>query len=372
MKLDNAHILIAAQYSAPFEGNFIAQLKKLKDKLSSEFHAEIAFAFPKAMEQQPWADKFIKENIVFLTGNGSTLITEKEAKKIVADFNPTLIHTHFEGYDTCFHRLSKKCRIVWHMRDTLSFHANYLKALYQVYRFFMHYGIPFLGLGESFYKPCVIGVCSHEPKFIRKYRFGIKTTENIIPNGINLSRIDRNRRQSHDTFTFLAFAGRNVQKRVDLLLLAADRLIKKGCKIRVVIVDGHTPSVSDTIFETKPDWLIEIKPREDINSIFALADCFVSTSVHETFSNAIAEAAAFGLPVIQSDIESTMWNAGNPSAFLFKSKSVEDLARVMEELMKIPSSKLEEMTNISSDNIFQNYTLEAWSKKVIKFFCSIS
>lgn len=139
----------------------------------------------------------------------------------------------------------------------------------------------------------------------------------------------------------------------------------------MVIVDGHVPSVADTIYKTKPEYLTEIKPLEDINQVFALADCFVSTSVHETFSNAIAEAAAFGLPVIQSDIESTLWNADNPSTFLFRSEDVEDLEKAMLKLMKIPSFEIAKMTKITSKNIFEKYTLEAWTEKVIDFFCLI-
>lgn len=371
MNLDRARILIAAQYAAPYEGNFIASLKTLKRRLTSDHNAEVAFAFPRAMELQPWAHNFINENVVFLTGDESTLITRREAEKIINDFKPNLIHTHFEGYDTCFHRLSHKCRIVWHMRDTLTFQTNYVKALYQFYCYFKHYGLPFLRSGNRYHKPCIIGVCSHEPKFIRKYRLGIRTREDIIPNGINLSRIDCKLRKSHKEFIFLAFAGRNSQKRVDLLLLAADSLIKRNFKLRVVIVDGHVPSVADTIFRNKPEWLTEIKPLEDINQVFALADCFVSTSVHETFSNAIAEAAAFGLPVIQSDIESTLWNADNPSTFLFRSEDVEDLEKAMLKLMKIPSFEIAKMTKITSKNIFEKYTLEAWTEKVIDFFCLI-
>lgn len=227
MNLDRARILIAAQYAAPYEGNFIASLKTLKRRLTSEHNAEVAFAFPRAMELQPWAHNFINENVVFLTGDESTLITRREAEKIINEFKPNLIHTHFEGYDTCFHRISRECRIVWHMRDTLTFHTNYIKAIYQFYSYFKHYGIPFLKSGNSYYKPCIIGVCNHEPEFIRKYRLGIRTCESIIPNGINLSRIDCKLRNNHKEFTFLAFAGRNAQKRVDLLLLAADSLIKK-------------------------------------------------------------------------------------------------------------------------------------------------
>ncbi len=158
---------------------------------------------------------------------------------------------------------------------------------------------------------------------------------------------------------------------MDLLLLAADSLVKAGYKLRVVVVDGQSPTHAGNLFTESPEWLTEIKPQEDINAIYALADCFVSTSVHETFSYAIGEAAVFGLPVIQSDIDGTMWNASNPSAFLFKSENVEDLKRVMLNVMTTSSEQLSKQCAASAANIIKNYSLETWAEKVVSFFQSI-
>lgn len=373
MNLSNARVLIAAQYAAPYEGNFIPSLKALQHELMSKFNAQCAFVFPAPMRQQPWAEKFISENKVYLTGCADTPVSSVEADAVISEFKPDLIHTHFEGYDTALfnaaRKLTKPVRIVWHMHDALVYLSNPLKAAYQFFCYFRHYGIPFCH--KTGVKPCIIGVCNHEPDFVRKFRLGIKTNERVIPNGINIERIDPSRKQTHETFTFLAFAGRHMQKRVDILLLAADSLVKAGYKLKVVVVDGQTPTAAEKLFTEHPEWLTVIKPNEDINTIFALADCFVSTSVHETFSYAIAEAALFGLPVIQSDIDGTMWNASNPSAFLFKSECVEDLKRAMLNVMTTSSEKLSKKCAATTANIIKGYSLEAWSEKVVSFFESI-
>ncbi len=375
MNLRNARVLIAAQYAAPYEGNFVASLKALQYELISKFNALCAFVFPKSMCQQPWAERFISENKVYFTGSANSLISSTEADAIISEFKPDLIHTHFEGYDTALfdavRRLSQPVRIVWHMHNSLVYLSNPVKAAYQFFCFFRHYGIPFFTTEKNGVKPCVIGVCCQGPNFIRKFRLGIKTCECVIPNGINIQRINQKLKKAHETFTFLAFAGRHIQKRVDLLLLAADNLVKDGYKLKVVVVDGQSPTDADNLFARPPEWLTEIKPKEDINAIFALADCFVSTSVHETFSYAIGEVAVFGLPVIQSDIDGTMWNASNPSAFLFKSENVEDLKRVMLNVMTIPSELLSKQCAASAANIIKYYSLETWSEKVVSFFQSI-
>lgn len=150
MNLRNARVLIAAQYSAPYEGNFIASLKALQYELMSKFNAICAFVFPKSMCQQLWAEKFISENKVYLTGSDSYLISCAEADAVISQFRPDLIHTHFEGYDRAFfdaaRRLSLSAHIVWHMHDSLVYLSNPLKAAYQSFCFFRHYGRPFLRL----------------------------------------------------------------------------------------------------------------------------------------------------------------------------------------------------------------------------------
>lgn len=374
MNLSTSRILIAAHFSAPYGGNFIASLKALQSKLHTEYQAICAFVFPKSMKSQPWASQFIEDNTVYLTGDEKQLITDQEADNIIMEFKPDLIHTHFEGYDQPLTRAAYRSkifpRIVYHLHDPLLFHPNPLKALYQVYCFFNHYGSPYFTKSPK-HKPSLIGICEHELKFARRFRLGKQAHQVIIPNGLDISRINPSERQRHNNFTFLAFAGRNVQKRVDLLVEAASRLIHAGYKIKVVIVDGNIPSVADTLFEEKPEWLMVIPPSENINSIYALADCFVSTSVHETFSYSIAEAVIFGLPIIQSDIEGTLWNSKNPSTYMFKSLDIDDLVRAMKTVMEVPNEELREMCEVSAKNIIGEYSLASWTDKVINFFISL-
>lgn len=372
MNLNNARILIAAQYAAPYEGNFIASLENLQNRLKKEYNVVCAFVFPRKMAEQPWAKAFMERNEVSLTGTDKALISKIEAMEILQKFKPNLIYTHFEGYDKPFSiaagKVNKSIRQVWHMHDTLKFQRNVIKAVYQISCFFSHYGLPIIKNWNNSIKPCLISVCQHESTFVKLFRLGIPVTEITIPNGINMHRIARTNNERHDPFSFLAFVGRNVQKRADLLLLAADKLNKSGVKLNVILVDGQVDSIASQIFDNKPDWLTEVRPQENINEIFAMADCFVSTSVHETFSYAIAEASVYGLPVIQSDIEGTKWNKDNPSAFLFPSGNVEALADTMLKVMNVSADDMMKRCAETRIRNIHECSMDAWSGKIIEFF----
>ncbi len=239
MELDNRKILFAAQYSAPYPGNFIGSLSALEQTLSQRFGCKIAWTFPVEAEETDWFESFRKDRKVYLAKFDNTL--HRRCREIVGDFDPDIIHTHFEGFDVAMLRASKRAKTVWHMHDWLQFHPNPLKKAYQAYTFFRHYGRPAITVGSRL---SIIGVCHHEPAFVAPFRLGRKIVESYIPNGIETSRFAAvDRLETGRLFTFLTFGGRNVQKRIDLVLEAAEKLSKKYKFNLKVTLGSDTQSV---------------------------------------------------------------------------------------------------------------------------------
>jgi glycosyltransferase involved in cell wall biosynthesis len=326
---------------------------------------------------QSWASDFESKHKVYYTGDDEKLITTDEAEQIVADFRPTIVHTHFEGYDipmyNAIQKIDKQIREVWHMHDRLSLHPHPLKAIIVAMSHFKHYGKPVIHsalMGGG--KPSVIAVDSREKLFAKWFRLGLAANEVVIPNGIDVTRIGKSDFLQHEPFTFLAFSGRNKDKRVDLLLKAAEELVYEGNNLKILLTNGvDTKQVVSSLYETLPKWLNIVGQTDDINSLFSKADCFVSTSVFETFSFAIAEASIYGLPIIQSDIPGTMWNADNPSTFLFRSLSVTSLKQAMLDVMNIDKIQMKQRCEKTCQTNIINYSLDSWSDKVIHFFESM-
>ena len=140
MNIRNGRLLCIAQYAAPYEGNFIASLEALEAILCKEYKCEVAYVFPRLASSQAWIHKFMLEHRTFFTCN-DVCHSYTELEKIREEYMPTLVHTHFDGYDLAVNKVFfNGVKIVWHMHNHLS-HVNHpLKAIYQMWCFLQHYG----------------------------------------------------------------------------------------------------------------------------------------------------------------------------------------------------------------------------------------
>lgn len=371
MNIKNNRLLFVAQYAAPYEGNFIASLKALEVILYKEYGCEVAYVFPKLASSQAWMNEFrLKHRTFFI--HDDVRYTRTELEKIRDEYVPTLVHTHFDGYDMIVNKVFKQdVKLVWHMHNSLSYINHPLKALYQMRCFLQHYGF------QSKYVN-IISVSDEMKKFAEKWQKRALHKIGLIshiPNGIDLSRVMNRRksRVSSGKFCFLAFGGRNVAKRIDILLTAGEKLAKIRNDFQICITKGvDTEAVVNAVFRGGiPSWVILKEQTKDIASLFNSVDCFISSSEYETFSYAICEASVFGLPVIQSDIAGTMWNAENPSTFLFKVNDAVALCKQMDMLIDADKKELEKSVRITMENNKRHYSLEQWARNVISFYTQI-
>ena len=140
MNIRNGRLLCIAQYAAPYEGNFIASLEALEAILCKEYKCEVAYVFPRLASSQAWIHKFMLEHRTFFTCN-DVCHSYTELEKIREEYMPTLVHTHFDGYDLAVNKVFfNGVKIVWHMHNHLSYVNHPLKAIYQMWCFLQHYG----------------------------------------------------------------------------------------------------------------------------------------------------------------------------------------------------------------------------------------
>lgn len=358
------YIHFVSQYAAPYKGNFIPSLETLEQSL---YDYSVIYIFPRKAENQPWMTEFRQNHTVrFTDDNVSSFLTVQQLEGIFTEFPPTLIHTHFDGYDVSVVRAANlfSCNIVWHMHNWLSFMPNIIKRAYQYWCFFKHYG---LSGKKNVY---LISVCEEMRKFACKFGFSSKRTI-TVPNGIDISRFDlpAPRPQKHTPFIFLAFGGRNSQKRIDLICEAVKQLDAKKYPFEVRITKGI--DTEDVINKGKYNNIGTISLVEQSNNVaqyFSTSHCFISSSVHEGCSYANMEASLCGCAIIQSDIPGNDWNNKGAATWVFPSEDVQALADCMQKVMTEDEIKLNERCQAASDFILHNYSLHAWQNKILQFY----
>lgn len=163
MNIRNGRLLCIAQYAAPYEGNFIASLEALEAILCKEYKCEVAYVFPRLASSQAWIHKFMLEHRTFFACN-DVCHSYTELEKIREEYMPTLVHTHFDGYDLAVNKVFfNGVKIVWHMHNHLSYVNHPLKAIYQMWCFLQHYGWQSKNVN-------IISVSDEMKKFVEKWR----------------------------------------------------------------------------------------------------------------------------------------------------------------------------------------------------------
>ena len=93
--------------------------------------------------------------------------------------------------------------------------------------------------------------------------------------------------------------------------------------------------------------------------------------MHETFSNAILEASFYHVPVIQSDIPGTIWNADRPSTFLFESLNSKNLSEKMEQVLALKQEKLSELCLQTKEINSLQYNVDIHCVKIHDYYGKI-
>ncbi len=210
--------------------------------------------------------------------------------------------------------------------------------------------------------------------FVKPYRLGVNSCSSVLPNAIDISRLDLEKpRSNHKVFSFLTFGGRNVNKRIDLVIAAGQEIAKQRNDFRILITRGKDTEqiVSSYITGEYPSWLELIDQSDNVSEIYSSADCFISASDGETFSYAVAEATLMRLPVIQSDIDGTAWNRENPSTFIFPKGNIRLLTEQMLTVLNADKTELGIKCKQTFETNRDKLSLDTWCTKVIDVYHNV-
>lgn len=391
MDIKNRHIAFACCYEAPYGGNFISMLTALGIILQERYGCKVHFIFPQQTPKE-WLEKLQEKFCVGYTCKPYKK-SEKDIYQLLYKWRIDLIHTHFENYDKPVAKAIKKgnlpIKMIWHLHDYMSLDKTglslpHIRKILSNQKFWNHYG----RWGRNAY---YIGVSAEVTNFAthyRNHRFSYpKALSNkdlgrtcfpkakVVINGIDTSRLRGRETYQFPSYqtTFLSFGGEAVSKGISCILDAAYILEKRGLDFEIRITRGYTV---DNLFASRfsrglPSWLRIVEQTNNIATLFDECHCYISASLRETMSMAIAEASIYGLPVIQSDIPGTWWNSNNPSTFLFHVNDAEELAAQMENVINADKSDLWEKVQITSKNNQSLLSMQTWIDRIVNIYQTV-
>lgn len=389
-------VIFVVHYTSECGGNIISLLDKYAEYLIGEYDCNVYWIFPKHNPSQ-WLKDLQKKYIVAFTTDPFGIIPKEQTIKelccLFEEWQPDIVHSHFEQYDISVSKavkiLNNNIKVIYHIHDAMSFEVHGKKfPIIRYIRRRIWYMLRYYYWGKKAYFISVSPEMAFFTNYIRKHplsrptkfkadKFSALELNNVsvVINGIVENRLNKSivTKKKNSVFSFLSFGTTYKSKGIDTLLAASELLHKSDRKFQVIITKGNHLDyyLNQRYGNNYPQWLKVIPQTENVATLFESVDCYISASRAETMSMAIAEATFMDLPVIQSNIPGTDWNAKNPSTFLFNVENASELCEQMQRVMDIDEQELSALCKITEQNNREELSVDKWIARVSDIYIKV-
>lgn len=202
----------------------------------------------------------------------------------------------------------------------------------------------------------------------------------VLPNGFELDKFkfnieDRKKIRKDLKLTskdkVIITVGRwNIQKDYYTLLKALNELKKKNFKFKMIMVGNNLDYKNKELLSLINEYNLEnnvilLGIRSDIPALLSAADIYVSSSLGESFSNAIGEAMACELPCVVTDVGDSKQIVGDTGICVPPRDSVL-LAQALENYLN--AGNLRNFGKKARQKIMQNYNINEIVKEYEKIY----
>lgn len=193
---------------------------------------------------------------------------------------------------------------------------------------------------------CVVFQNVEDEKILRRERIVVSQNSlQVMGSGVNLEEHILIKYPDAEDVSFL-YIGRIMKtKGVELLIDAARRLKNEGNnKFTLTLIGYHEGDIKHTVELAEAEGIVlDAGFQEDIKPFIRKAHCVVLPSFREGMSNALLEAAAFGRPLIATDVSGCREIVDETNGFLCKAQDLDSLYQCMKLFLDLPDEKRSEM-----------------------------
>ena len=368
-------VLIAADYSSPYGGNFLGSLLDLGDAMRLRGD-ELVFLFPARQEgERFWVSHIrnlgYKVFLIDMARNDEAIL--QDISRIIIEQNIDIIHSHF-GMLHHFFLFEKKrlgnVKLLLHDHMGFSYEQS-LKTQMQKNR-----------LRSLLFLKNRIGVISVMKQKDASYALNVGRHW-YVPNGISfrrcisasMSRRDRRIEKgiSDQTKLVLVFGWNFEIKGIDIAVRGVQEARQTDSSIELaVVIQDEQPTAEQLVFLTSntgldpldTPWLHFWPGNEDVYSYHRAADLFLSSSRTEAFPYGVLEAISEKRTIVMSNIEGTRWANAYHCAEAYP---VADSSACAEAILR----GLAEKRTPNSNSIVEQYSIERWVHAVMHIYDSL-
>lgn len=369
------NIMIAADYTAPKSGNFIASIIALGRRLRNAGEY-VLFVFP---EEKKWIQWLIEEKFDVETLNrtnalvGGTVDNRFDIlKKIIKKYDIELIHSHFGlfHHELVFQR-DKLGDIKILIHDHMGFGLSPNMTIQ--YLELMAYSV--------LYRLKHINVIAVMEK--KKNAYVFLKNKWFVPNGLSLERYIEHPMTREECRNKLGLKGNEKcvfllgwdlkRKGLDIALKAVQKCREMDDTICFGIIGvGMDPSdevkafiIRETGMDPSESWIHFFDSYEDMFAVHRAVDVYLSASRKEAFSYGLLESISQNTPVVVSDIPGTKWAEIYDNSYFYPVEDVEACAKAIMAALNTGRK----VTN--SIDIVDKYGIERWCDRIIQIYRSL-
>jgi len=368
-------VLHLTDYGAPYEGNFVASLRALEERLQAE-GGEMTYVFPRRAGDTAWAREMaLKKGNVHIVERDGFLAYSRQIRRLLKESGADILHAHFIHYKeklaalyacaTCGHRV----KTVLHLHNHLAIPKNPLRAIPQ--RLYLPFVARFVCCSRSVAAHLIGDGVSQQR---------VCVAENAIAFG-RLDRFEPIARESIGVYAgdrlALMFGFDYLRKGVDLAVQAVQSLRASGEAVSLAIVLSSRREQVERAILTQlgesrlPGWILLLPPRSDVGSYYRLADVFLSPSREEGFCYSLVEAAYCMVPVLASAIDAQRDLALPQDAFFAPNDEQALTGAIRRVLCKPDSPAKTEALAQAKRRVTESYSLQAWANTLARIYGGI-
>tara|TARA_R110001583_G_scaffold145875_1_gene297890 strand:- start:13558 stop:14730 length:1173 start_codon:yes stop_codon:yes gene_type:complete len=208
---------------------------------------------------------------------------------------------------------------------------------------------------------------------LKKLNIKVKK-ERVIYSGVDLENIPtKENYDNNGTLKVLSIGRFNWIKGYDYALRAIKILIQKNIDIQyTIIAKGENEEIIYLIDELglqkNVSIISELANKEVLNKM-ASSDLLLLPSISEGLANVVLEALAVGLPVLSSDCGGMIEVIKhNKNGWLFENRNSENMAFVIEEILKKDKKIVEKLVKNGKEYINKNHNLVQMCDQMIELY----